>query len=385
MLASPFDHLFLLAAASAAAALLSTTLCLPSLLLYGLHTYIHPDNPGGDGLRAVLRRPSGPDAPPDPKRRPRSSSASHHRVPGFDDGNAQLLRLRLSDSHLRTRLLFPSFRAAFVASAVALTDLAILRLLLPPDPSPAATTVAAVAFLAVAHLLLLLSKLSLERSASKRSEKELSFVAGFLGFLSALLIVFVLSPYLFDFELGGVDAGSTKATVSVLAGVLVGLLFVPASRAARAFWLGTDQLRWDLAVVSCGALNQLMVLRPNVQMYLNEAVVSWYQRLHASRVPDMDYGRAKVFLHNHYLCLVVLQFFAPPVMVLLLIGLSQPRARAVVEPSRRGTESKLLGLIHPPNHPSPLDHIPLTPLQFLLCPPNLLESFKNFPPSPFEL
>ncbi|XP_009393547.2 uncharacterized protein LOC135582437 isoform X2 [Musa acuminata AAA Group] len=326
MLASPFDHLFLLAAASAAAALLSITLCLPSLLLYGLHTYIHPDNPGGDGLRAVLRRPSGPDAPPDPKRRPRSSSASHHRVPGFDDGNAQLLRLRLSDSHLRTRLLFPSFRAAFVASAVALTDLAILRLLLPPDPSPAATTVGAVALLAVAHLLLLLSKLSLERSASKRSEKELSFVAGFLGFLSALLIVFVLSPYLFDFELGGVDAGSTKATVSVLAGVLVGLLFVPASRAARAFWLGTDQLRWDLAVVSCGALNQLLVLRPNVQMYLNEAVVSWYQRLHASRVPDMDYGRAKVFLHNHYLCLVVLQFFAPPVMVLLLIGLSQVRS-----------------------------------------------------------
>ncbi|URD72565.1 hypothetical protein MUK42_08129 [Musa troglodytarum] len=376
MLASPFHHLILLAAASAAAALLSTALRFPSLLLYGLHTYIHPDNPGGDGLRAVLRRPSGPDAPPDPKRRPRSSSASHHRVPGFDDGNAQLLRLRLSDSHLRTRLLFPSFRAALAASAVALTDLAILRLLLPPDPSPAATIVAAVALLAVAHLLLLLSKLSLERSASKRSEKELSFVAGFLGFLSALLIVFVLSPHLFAFELGGVDAGSTKATVSVLAGVLAGLLFVPASRAARAFWLGTDQLRWDLAVVSCGAFAQvllyvavlaaaaapllwvipvavvpaggevgsvwfrefrvwaliasavlqLMVLRPNVQMYLNEAVVSWYQRLHASRVPDMDYGRAKVFLHNHYLCLVVLQFFAPPVMVLLLIGLSQVRS-----------------------------------------------------------
>ncbi|KAJ8497505.1 hypothetical protein OPV22_008057 [Ensete ventricosum] len=410
MLASPFYHLLLLAGASAAAALLSTALRFPSLLLYGLHTYIHPDNPGGDGLRAVLRRPSGPDAPPDPKRRPRSSSASQHRVPGFDDGNAQLLRLRLSDSQLRTRLLFPSFRAAFAASAVAFTDLAVLRLLLPSDPSPAATIVAAVALLAVAHLLLLLSKLSLERSASKRSEKELSFVAGFLGFLSALLIVFVLSPSLFDFELGGVDAGSTKATVSVLAGVLVGLLFVPASRAARAFWLGTDQLRWNLAVVSCGAFTQvllyvavlaaaaapllwvipvavvpaggeLMVLRPNVQMYLNEAVVSWYQRLHASRVPDMDYGRAKVFLHNHYLCLVVLHFFAPPVMTLLLIGLSQPRARTLHEPSRRGTESKLLGLIHPPNHPSPLDHIPLAPLQFLLRPPKLLEGFEIFPPS----
>ncbi|CAL9777671.1 unnamed protein product, partial [Musa acuminata subsp. burmannicoides] len=161
--------------------------------------------------------------------------------------------------------------------------------------------------------------------------------------------------------LGGRLAGTAKATASVLAGALAGLFF---SRAARAFWLGTDQIRWNLAVVSCGPFTevlyvavlagaaapplwvipvavvpagarvwtllvsvvlQLMVFRPNVQMYLNEAVVCWYQWLHATQVPDMDCGRAKMFLHNHYLCLVVLQFFAPPVTVLLLLGLSQVR------------------------------------------------------------
>ncbi|XLR35242.1 hypothetical protein S83_063142, partial [Arachis hypogaea] len=44
--------------------------------------------------------------------------------------------------------------------------------------------------------------------------------------------------------------------------------------------------------------------RSSLQMYLNEALLSWYQRLHASKVPDLDYSRTNMFLHNHYLCLV---------------------------------------------------------------------------------
>ena len=57
-------------------------------------------------------------------------------------------------------------------------------------------------------------------------------------------------------------------------------------------------------------------------MYMNEALLSWYRRLHVSKVPDLDYSRAKMFLHNRYLCLVVLQFLGPPVLVLLFLGLS---------------------------------------------------------------
>jgi len=57
-------------------------------------------------------------------------------------------------------------------------------------------------------------------------------------------------------------------------------------------------------------------------MYMNEALLSWYRRLHVSKVPDLDYSRAKMFLHNRYLCLVVLQFLCPPVLALLFLGLS---------------------------------------------------------------
>ncbi|TXG67277.1 hypothetical protein EZV62_008552 [Acer yangbiense] len=48
---------------------------------------------------------------------------------------------------------------------------------------------------------------------------------------------------------------------------------------------------------------QIVALSPNLQMYLNEAVLYWYQKLHASKVLDLDFSRAKVFLHNHFLCL----------------------------------------------------------------------------------
>ena len=49
-------------------------------------------------------------------------------------------------------------------------------------------------------------------------------------------------------------------------------------------------------------------------MYMNEALLSWYRRLHVSKVPDLDYSRAKMFLHNRYLCFVVVQCLCPPVI-----------------------------------------------------------------------
>ncbi|XP_073103098.1 uncharacterized protein [Elaeis guineensis] len=370
-------HLLLHAAVSAAASLLATLLHLPSLFLHGLHTYIHPDSlGGGDGVHAAIRRPSDAPSPSSDLRR-RNRSKDHR--PDFDESGAQLFRLRLADAQLRTRVYFPEYRTSFLSAAVALPNLA-LRSLLPPDPAASAAIPALAALVAAAHLVLALAKLSLERSASRRSEKELSVLSGFLGFLAALLIVFHLSSSVFDFNLGASDAAFSKTAAAILAGCLSGILFIPAARAARAFWLGTDQLRWNLSVVSCSApvqillyaavlsgaaapllwvnpvvvvpasevqslkfkeyriwalmasaFSQLLVLRTNLQMYLNEAVLCWYQRLHASRAPDMDYGRAKVFLHNHYLCLVALQFFAPPVLVLVLLGLSQLRDLKNVE------------------------------------------------------
>uniref|UniRef100_A0A7N1A6A9 Uncharacterized protein n=1 Tax=Kalanchoe fedtschenkoi TaxID=63787 RepID=A0A7N1A6A9_KALFE len=232
-----------------------------------------------------------------------------------------------------------------------------------------------------------LVRTSVEKSASRRSEKQLSVISALLGFVLAALICFEILPNVFPFRFRGVDAAG-KLCLSLSMGCFAGLLFVPAVRASRSFWLGTDQLRWNLSTISCSfvprlllyanylllvlasslwitpfatlltnnrvqtvapdaselagsvglspsdfenlrircllasGIMQLVVVRPNLQMFLNEAVLCWYQRLHSSKVPDLEFSRAKVFLHNHYLCVAVLQFFAPPGLVLLLLSLS---------------------------------------------------------------
>lgn len=253
-------------------------------------------------------------------------------------------------------------------------------------------------FVGVFKLLMLLTKASFEKSASRRSEKQLSVLFGVLVAIFGNTICFTISPSILDFNFGPID-GFGKLCIAVLMGCVAGFLFMPAAKSARSFWLGTDQPRSNLSMISCGwfarvilyasylttlfaavlwinplsgmlvnhnindgkgkgetlankignseqlfgnvgflpsvfaklriwclglsGFLQLVALRPNLQMYLNEALLSWYQRLHASKVPDLEFSRAKVFLHNHFLCLVVLQFLAPPVMILLFLGLSQ--------------------------------------------------------------
>lgn len=243
-------------------------------------------------------------------------------------------------------------------------------------------------FAGVSKLLMLLGKVSYEKSASRRSEKQLSVLCGVVGLVLGYMVCFTFSPSVLDFNFDSID-GSGRIFVAVLMGCFSGFLFMPAVKSARCFWLGTDQIRSDLVMLSCdwfgrvvlyanymmivftvllwinplagmlvnkningkvgnaemlignvgflpsdfakfrlcclllSSFLQIVALRPNIQMYLNEALLSWYQRLHASRVPDLDFSRAKVFLHNHYLCLVVVQFLAPPIVLLLLLGLSQ--------------------------------------------------------------
>lgn len=251
-------------------------------------------------------------------------------------------------------------------------------------------------FLCVCNVFVFLAKVSFEKSASRRSDKQYSLLIGVVGFVVGIMICFEIVPRVLDFDFGLID-GSGRFFIAVLMGCLSGFLFMPALKSARAFWLGTDQVRSNLSMICCGwfarmilyannmliiftallwinpfaeilvnknigngkgehfvsnignaeklvenvgfsrsdftklrlwclllsGLLQIVALRPNLQMYLNEALLSWYQRLHASKVPDLDFSRAKVFLHNHYLCLVVLQFLAPPILVLVFLGLSQ--------------------------------------------------------------
>ncbi|PKA60832.1 hypothetical protein AXF42_Ash006466 [Apostasia shenzhenica] len=356
----PYSGIFFHAAASSTASLLVYFLNLPAVALQGLHTYIHPDSLlASDGTKALLRRPgAAASALSEPKRRPRSKDAQ----PSFDESKAQLFRIRLTDSLLPSRLFFSSYRSAFLSSFVALSNLVLCLFLLLPGSFTAVVIPIAAVLISAAQLLVFLLKLSLERSASRHSDRRLSLLSAAIGFLFSIFVL-NLSPSVINFRI----PTFVTPIAAAFAGFLSGILFIPAGRSARAFWLGTDQLRWNLSVVSCGtigrvmlylaailnffsslmwvnplaigerfeecrvwaltaaAISQLLVLRSNVQMYLNEAVLCWYQRLHSSRVPDMDYGRAKVFLHNHFVCLAVIQFFAPPLLVLLFAGLSQIR------------------------------------------------------------
>lgn len=241
-------------------------------------------------------------------------------------------------------------------------------------------------FVGVSKLLVLVAKVSFEKSASRRSEKQLSVLLGVVGLVVGSMVCFTFSPSVLDFHFGSVDSNG-RLFIALLMGCFSGFLFVPAAKSARSFWLGTDQIRSDLSMLSCESFGriilyanytmilftallwinpfagmlvnkngkvrnaeslignigfstayfatfrlccllvssflQLVALRPNLQMYLNEALLSWYQRLHAGKVPDLEFSRAKVFLHNHYLCLTVLQFLTPPIVLLLFLGLSR--------------------------------------------------------------
>ncbi|CAL5036457.1 unnamed protein product [Urochloa decumbens] len=316
----PIPPALLHAAAALALAAFAHFLHLPSLFLYALHTYIHPDAVPSNTPRAVLR-PPGSDAGQGKGSSKRGGGAAAKDA--FDATSAQLYRLRLSHTTLATRPHFGAYHAAF------LLPLALLppALLLPPlAASPLAPLVPA-AYLFVALL----------RHIVVPSPRPAQLAAA----LGALLV-------------------ATLCSSSPFAGALASLAALPAARFARAFWLGTDQPRTGLAVLAssaparlilylavlvssvasilrcCGFVGaaeqevrllaaaaglQLLAARPAVQMYLNEAVFCWYQRLHVSRTPDTEYGRAKVFLHNHHLCAVATQLVAPPLLVLSLLAL----------------------------------------------------------------
>ncbi|KAL5811163.1 hypothetical protein ACOSQ4_027731 [Xanthoceras sorbifolium] len=392
-----YRNLILQTTLSLSLTLLLTFLKIPIFFLHGLHTYIHPDNLANNnnhqqnGLRPAIRRPSdsGSATGTELKRRIKSKEKFE-----FDENKAQIFRLRLDEAHLQSRMYFNEYFNSFIYSFLTFSCL-LLYIYLEGNGesgilSNGVVVVIVLGFVSLCKVLVVLARVSFERSASKRSEKQLSVVIGVLGFLFGLLICSGVLSSVLDFDFGSVD-GFGKISVAVLMGCIAGFLYMPAGKNARSFWLGTDQLRSNLEIFSCGWFGrtilyvnylsivftallwinpfaemlvnnkvdgseganaairlvgnvglspedfaklrlwcllfsgaiQIVALRPNLQMYLNEAVLSWYQRLHASKVPDLDFSRAKVFLHNHFLCLVVMQLFAPPILVILFLGLSQ--------------------------------------------------------------
>ncbi|KAL9225299.1 hypothetical protein vseg_001242 [Gypsophila vaccaria] len=370
---------------------------LSSLLIRGLNTYIHPDDvtsskPNPPSPRIAISTPSSasasaskPNAQPQLTNRKKPPKAKDHRFE-FDESKAQIFRLKLGDPQIQSRLFFDTYTAFFNCFLLFLCSFLVHKCLKVGSLLPVLIGVVGLFRVLVSGF-----RVSVERSAYKRVERQLGLVFSVLGFCVGGVICCGMCPAVVDFEFGAIH-GFGRLVVAVLCGCIVGFLYMGAGKNARAFWLGTDQIRCSLSIVSCGwfaqimfyvsyllagftsllwikpfgevfvikvidggprggaksgglidnvgmseaefvrfrlicllltGLFQVITLRLNVQTFLNEAVLSWYQRLHSSTTPDMEYSRAKVFLHNHYLCLAVVQFFAPAALILILLGLSQ--------------------------------------------------------------
>ncbi|KAJ6688739.1 hypothetical protein OIU74_017279 [Salix koriyanagi] len=304
---------------------LLTFLKVPIFFLQGLHTYIQPENlgqqNGGGGVKAAIRRPSSSDSSSgldgyqnlssktnnsEVKRRNFKSKEKLE----FDENKAQIFRLKLDQGHLQSRLYFGDYWYSFVYSFVALSCFLLYEYFGEVKDHGVLVNGSLIPMILACFVLckvfVSLAKVSYEKSASKKSEKQLSMIFGVVGFVFGLIVCSGIASSVFDFDFGSLD-GVGEAEM------LVG----------NVGFTESDFNKFRLCCLFLSGILQILALRPNVQMYLNEALLSWYQRLHASKVPDLDFSRAKVFLHNHYLCLVALQFFTTPILLLLFLSLSQ--------------------------------------------------------------
>ncbi|KAJ3672462.1 hypothetical protein LUZ60_007183 [Juncus effusus] len=319
--------------------LLSHFLHLPSFLLHALCSYLHPDSAPSATPRALLN--------------PNQNSSKKHRptTTPFDASAAQLYRVRLTHAHLATRLHFLSFHLSLLLPLSLCFPSFLLHYFLRSSNTlfPFISICISLTF-----LVLTLLRLSVEKSASNRPEKLFALISLVL----APLIAFLITPL--------TPLNSSALLSTTIVAIITPLLLIPSFQFASGFWLGTNQLHFDLPILSCswigflllyntilvsfvspllfitpllppfmlksvepyrvlllasGALLQILSLRAMVQMYLNEGVVCWYQQLHGSRVADLGYARAKIFLHNHRFVMVATQLVAPPAVVLLLLAI----------------------------------------------------------------
>ncbi|TYI68971.1 hypothetical protein E1A91_D08G122600v1, partial [Gossypium mustelinum] len=262
--------------------LILTFFKIPIFFLTGLHTYVHPEKAGSAnnasfGLRAAARRPFSDSG---------SQLDGHHylsSIPNgelkkrnkskvkfdFDENNAHIFRLKLEEGESE-----PGFGVLINGNLIPVIF----------------------GFIGLTKAFLALIKISFENSASKRLEKQFSAIFGVLGFLVGIMIFFCICLPARMHDPFGLELISLALLwINPLAEILV-----------------------NKNSYNGGVADKLVG-----NMFLNEAVLFWYQRLHASKVSDLDFSRAKILLHNHYLCLAVLQLFTPPILVLVFLGLSQ--------------------------------------------------------------
>ncbi|GLJ55911.1 hypothetical protein SUGI_1200310 [Cryptomeria japonica] len=257
----PYSSLVVYTVVSVATSFLVTTSRVSIWIIGSLHTYVHPENVvNGDGgnVRAAIRRPednidtneNASKLKERSKLNPSKGSKRKKDKPkektDFDETNAQIFRVRLAESQIQTRQYFAEYDEAVIYASLGLSNLLTYQFLpgcLSSDDKQASAMFfrgdlvpILVGSFAIYKLARFLGRVSSDRvgvsSIAKSKDKdgsEMSFEFGFLKFLLACF-----------------------------SGWLCGLLFSPAHKAVRSFWLGTDQLQWNLSVIGSGKVTRVL-------------------------------------------------------------------------------------------------------------------------------
>eukprot|EP00249_Psilotum_nudum_P022417 c28508_g1_i2 orf=401-2488(-) len=203
-----------------------------------------------------------------------------------DQGSSQLLRFSLSDSQLRGKQHFQEYNEATIFSAFGIASLITRELLISisaPDTLKSSggfrffgsndLIPIIMASFAVFKISRLSGKVSWDRNSLQRIEMLWSCSVGVGGFLGALAVLNLFSTTFIDFEFGKTPNMPTqlegsleqkilpvsRLMIAVVAGLLSGILVGPARKGVRVFWLGTDQLDWNISVIKWGSVIHILL------------------------------------------------------------------------------------------------------------------------------
>jgi hypothetical protein len=462
----PYINLAVYVILSSATGLIASSLHVSSWLLHGLYSYIYPDN-SEEQARNDLRKTRGKEDHDSLKNlnvrgrssmtegeksfiilkgRDRKKKEKNKEKFNWEEANSQIYRLSLTYSHLAVRLYFSEYDEVVVYSMIGVVNILAYECLsylsLSGSESLNEQTVRydvvpfLMALFAVCKILWSLSRVGWQRYTSKTSELIVSIIVGFVGFMISLHVLFFTPERVLEFGFeeviqalnpnnsnpkqrfifGFISPMLAKLVIALVAGTVSGILTIPAHRSVKAFWLGTDQLEWNIPMLDLGifaqlllylttilplfaailwikpmaelfiasnssqgleqssgnkllgaqfwgrlvlpspsadwaqdfgvapdvfasaqfwilmisGLLQLCLFRVNVQVYLNEGIMAWYENLHGSKVMNLELTRAKLLLNSYFLCRSAIQFFVPGTLVILLLGMSRVWGRVPI-------------------------------------------------------
>lgn len=211
----------------------------------------------------------------------------------WEEGSSQILRLTVGHSHLHGRHYYQEYDEAIIYSVVGITNLLAREFLSYANSKGAVNASQKVGFFRSDDLIpflmslfsaykiaRLLARVGWERSTSRISELTLSCSVGFIGFLIALSLLTFVPANLVDFgfekvylnanRISGVDPKQqtaflslppflVKIIIAAVAGWVSGIFVGPAHRSVRSFWLGSDQLQWNIPVIKLGLIAHFLL------------------------------------------------------------------------------------------------------------------------------